>query len=855
MRLLVLVAFLLAAHTITGQTLLTKTVTVSFKEQSLEKCLEKLSQVSGVDFSYNSKQISEVEKKVSATFKDESLETILSALFQNTNLAFKEIGGQITIYETAKAAEVTTLSGYVRNAKSKEEIVGAKIYFPELKTGCHTNLYGYYSIEVPTGLIQYTVSSMGMKNFEGSADIRESLVLNFLLEENSIVLNTVAVTSVSDSLEEKTETVDLSNSDKTTITRGSVLRLPAANGELDLIKYIQQFPGVQASNDGGANFQVRGSGTGNNLILMDEIPIYHPTHMLGVYSILNMDAVKSAELYKDYIPSRYGSRNASVLQVQTKEGDLEKYHFTGGVSFVSARANLEGPIVKNKSSFYFSVRKSLFPGVASNLLNSSNFVSYPSYYDLNAKMNYHLNSNNRIYLTGYMGQDKLRDTSSLYKWGNLAGAIRWNHIFNSKTFSNLNITHSEFNYLYGNNFSVKENIYGQKVVTDKINYNITHFYNNDMRFDYGAEIAWIRTRKGNRSDQTTDLFMDRNAFENAFYGSAEKKISSRWNLKAGLRLPFSFHIGTQDTTTYLQSDFSKITVVYQKNKLYDFMFFLDPRILLTYLPSENDRLQFSVNLASQHTHIVNYINYFLPIEIWTTSNSFLKPERSFSESVGWIHHHSLFESSVTIFNRNVINILDYASPSYTGSQDIESNLLAGKLHAYGVEFQLNFSKSDRYAAVVSYTFMQTRQTIEGINNNQPYVANNDRPHYFSFSQYLVANTKWQIGTNLIIHSGTATTLPNGQFTINGTTFPLFPIARNAERLPVFGRLDLSFTRKLGIKKKRDRYILVFTFTNFLNRNNPSVVYVDKKTFASNSFEVKSVNYAPFSISINLNYTF
>ena len=479
MRLLVLVAFLYSIQSVTGQELLNQPISISFNALTVEKCLTKIQQVSGVSFSYNSKQIAAVETRITASFKEEPLKNVLDRIFQNTAFAYKEIGNQVTIYEIKASGETVVLTGYVRNASSREEIAGAKIYFPQLAIGCLSNSYGYYAIELPKGKTVVRISSLGMKPLKDTLDIQENMVFNILLEENSIELNTVSIIS-RDSTYAKTEGVDLSNVDKTTITREAVLRLPASAGEVDLLKYIQQFPGVHAANDGGANFQVRGSASGNYLILLDEIPIYHPTHMLGVYSVINMDAIKSAELYKDYIPARYGSRNASVLSFQTKEGDLQKYHLTGGVSFISAHMNLEGPIIRNKASFYISGRKSLFPGVGSRLLNSTTF-SYPRYYDLHAKVNYHINSNNRIYLTGYLGQDRLTDTLTQYKWGNIAGAFRWNHIFNSKTFSNLSITHSEFNYAHGSSYdNDKNDIYGQKVVTDKINYHFTNFFSSDL---------------------------------------------------------------------------------------------------------------------------------------------------------------------------------------------------------------------------------------------------------------------------------------------------------------------------------------------------------------------------------------
>lgn len=853
MRYWIIVLILLNCGFSKAQEVLDTPISVKFNKLSLDKCLIKIEQVSDVDFSYNSKQLATNSKLITAEYNAKPLAIILTEIFHGTSFKFKVIGGQVTVFESVQNESTIVLSGYVRQQESKEEIPGARIYFPNLQLGCVTNAYGFYSVELPAGNHSCQVSSMGMKTQKNDLNIQESMILNFILEINSIELSTVSVNSI-DSTDIEFIPDDLSNPEGTVLSGQKLTRLPSPSGVPDLLKVIQNIPGFQSSADGGANFQVRGTGSGNNLILLDEIPIYHPTHALGLYSIINTDAVKSAELYKDYIPAKFGMRNSSVVQIHTREGDLEKYHLHGGINLVNGRVNIEGPLVKNVSSFYTSARYSLFPNVANNLLSSQSFYS-PRFYDINVKLNYHINSNNRIYLTGYWGKDRLSDTANIYKWGNLAGGLRWNHIVNSKTFSNFSLTHSEFNYGYSANGGYEEYEIGQKVSTDKATLVLSHFYSNNIRFDFGADFGWIRTGENNEITQNAGIFLERSAFEGALFGSTNIKISDRLQLNAGLRLPIYFHIGTQDTTNYMNSDLTETQVIYYKNKLYDLNFFLDPRILVTYKMNDHNKLLLSLNIASQNTHVVSYINYFLPIEIWTTSNSFLKPQRSFSESVGWIHLQEKYQISLTLFNRNVMNVIDYATPVYKSSQDIESNLLSGNLHAVGAEFQLNFVPNDRYEFSIGYSFIRARQRIDGINNDEPYVAANEKPHYVTFGQYFNLSKKWQFATNFIWHSGASATLPNGQFTIGETIFPLFPNARNAERLPYFARLDLSATRKLGIKKNRDRFQLIFTVTNALFRTNSSVVYVGEQFINSGNLILRSIDYTPFQFSISLNYKF
>lgn len=852
MRQLLLVLFVLLGSISIGQGILDQPISIKFNHQEIEKCLIQLEKKSGVRFSYNSKNLHPYKTDTKLKFEQKALHLVLDQLFLNTRLNYKEIGDQITVYELTSTEETAVISGFIRAKNSGEEIVGARIYFPEHNVGCITNSYGYYAVEIPKGFANYRVSSLGMLALTQRIDLREDLVLNFELSEDTVLLQTVIIES--DRVAKLSEElVDLARIDQTIITPLAISRVPAASGERDLLRHLQQLPGVQPSNDGGANFQVRGSGTGSNMVLIDEIPIYHPTHLLGLYSIINTDALKSAVFYKDYIPLQYGTRSASVLQILTKEGDLNKHHISGGISGFMGRLNVEGPIIKKQASFYLSGRFSTFPGALLSVLGSQQ-LGNPTFYDLNGKINYKINSNNRIYFTGYFGRDGLTDTLSDYKWGNVAAGFRWNHIINTKTFSNLSVTHSEFAYGFTNFNGYTNANFGQKVVTDKVNYDVTHFYSNSIKINYGISSAFLRTNKGNFGDNA-NLFLQRQASENGIYASIEKKITPRLSINGGLRIPYSFHIGTGDTTSYLNADLVLSQVIYKRNKIYDPVIFVDPRIVGTYYLNERNELQFSGMITSQNTHIINYVNYFLPIEIWTPSTRYLKPERNYQLSVGLLRKHKNTELSIIVYGKHVRNVIDYASPIFTASTDIESNLLAGKLSVYGAEFMVNYQFTSWYSATISYAYTHTKQTIKGINNDLPYVAPNDRPHYFAFSQFFNLSKKWQLTTNLIAHTGTAITLPNGQFIIDGTAFPLYSSQRNSERLPTFRRVDLSFRRQLGVQKRKDNWDLMFTITNFFGRYNPSVAYIQQEQFNPSQLLIKGVDYSPLMFSISLNFHF
>ncbi|MBN4072420.1 TonB-dependent receptor [Crocinitomix catalasitica] len=851
MRSILLTIFFVGLSSIFAQTLLERKISISFKNQSVDKCLRGIEKKTKNAFSYNSRQIHHADKKVSGDFNQQPISVILDEILKGTSITYKEIGRQITIYEISSDEESAVLSGYIRDNESGEELIGAKIFFPEHKVGVISNSYGYYSIELPKGPTTFFISSVGMLKIRDELNIENDMVLNFNLTEDTVLLRAVEVHADSINGNRLLES-DLQYLEKITLSRSEMMKVPAANGEIDLFKYLQQFPGIQPTAGGSAGYQVRGSGTGNNLILLDEIPIYHPTHLLGLYSIVNVDALRSATLYKDYIPCQFGSRNSSILQVHTKEGNLNRHHLSGSVGFVSTRVNWEGPLVKQKVSFYLSARRSLLPALAGSFLFDYQF-SLPTFFDLNGKINWKINSNNRIYYTTYYGRDNLSDTTSRFSWGNVAGALRWNHIFNTKTFSNLSITHSEFNYGYNLINSLTYEAFGQIVVSDKINYDVTNFYSRSLKFNYGISVASLRTRKGRIATASSDLFLQRNAFESALYLSMNKQFNAKVGLEAGIRVPFVFHLGTGDTTAYLNEDLTTTTVIYKKNKFYDPLYFVDPRFLLTYHAGPKDMFQFSAGITSQHTHIINYVNYFLPIELWTTSNSFLKPERNIQGSIGWVHKQGAINTSVTVFNRHVRNVLDYASPVFTSSTEIESNLLSGFMNAFGAELMVNYQLSTRYSIALSYSYTHSRQKIIGINKDEYYPTMNSTPHYFSMNQFFNLSKKWKLSANFIFNTGRAITLPNGQFTIENTAFPLYSDNRNAERLDPFSRWDVALTRKFGVKRRKDRFSLTLNITNLYGRFNPSVVYITTDNSEPQNIKLESVDYTPLMIYLNLNF--
>ena len=834
----ILLLISLSRHQLSAQNLVDTKVSVSFKNYSIHHCIKTIERVSGLSFSYNLNAIRHESATVTASFEQETVGAVLDEIFKNTALEYKEIAGQVTIYVNINKRNAVSLSGYIVDKSSREKIVGARLYFPDIKTGCVSNPYGFYHINLTKGEFDIIISSVGMQTITRQISIENNIMLNFELEEGNVMLSTIDVTASQDSLQPYIDNIP--SLEKIAVESQALLRTPSSNGLPDISKYIQNLPGVQPLFDGSSSYMVRGLPNGNNLILLDEIPIYHPNHLLGIYSIINTNAIRSANLYKDYIPAKFGLRNSSVLQIYTKEGNLNKFHIEGGIGASVPNISIEGPIIKNKASFYASGRRSA--GVLNTIgfLPATNLPN-PDFYDLTFKANYKVNYQNNIYLTAYIGQDQIIDTARTYKWGNDAFSFRWNRTKSDNTFTNLTLISSIFNYKANDaNNPANDVEFGQNVISSQVKYDVTYFASNRNKIKYG--VSALNTRTQNNEDQKDLLLLRRNNYETSVYGTIERQVNSKLKIDLGLRIPFTFHIGTQDTSLYLLPDQTFEQVIYQNKRPYDFKLSFDPRFLATYRLNANNSLQWSEIVSTQFIHIVNFNSNILPVQVWTTPSKYLKPERNYQSALALIHYEKDWQASATVFHRFVNHIIDFAPSTYSSLSRFESNLLSGWLNAAGVELMWRYERDMWYSAQVSYTYTYARQKTKGINNNQPYVALNNRPHYLTFNQYFIRTKAFEFGTNIVIHSKTALTLPTGKFDINGIEYPLYDGTKNTSRLPVHHRLDVAFKWKLGVRKHKNRGVLKLTIANVYNRGNVSSVYL--KSDVNNKLEFVRQNYIP-----------
>lgn len=845
MRFLLAIVVGLCSLYCSGQSLQKLELSIEFSDNTIEHCLNKISRKYPVTFSYNSKVVKAQKKPFTGTYNQIALELVLADLFKGSSLDFLEFGNQITVYERKEKTDSYQLNGYVRDLPSQEALVGATVFFPDLNLHCISNTSGYYSIVVPGGEHLLQVHSLGHKPLAKTIQVQADMLINLGLSPSTVDLSGVEISgkqvevNPDNPLAESLELLGISN---------------AVVGESDLTKFIQVLPGVQPATDGGSEFLVRGASSGKNLFLLDNAPVYHPTHLLGLFSIFNSDAINSAELIRDHVPAKYSGRTSSILDVQLKEGNLKEFHASGGIGLVSGNLNLEGPILKNKSSFYLSGKRS-YLDLFRDKSNPDSDIPDLFFHDLSLKVNFILNSNNRLYASAYNGGDRLLDAFS-YAWGNRIAALRWNHLFGSKAFSNLNYSYSNFFLAQGENDLSSNGTYYQYVIHHQLLYDLTHYVSNSLQVNYGVQSILRQNNQGRNAlnaEVSQVRFKEKQTSENGVWAQATKRLGEKVEVSMGLRIPYYFEFGNGDTAYNLTDQGLIDTVIAPSGKPINSNITAEPRVSVSVGLNQHHSLSFSGEVLNQYTHIVDNNASFPPIEIWYGANDHHPAERSYQSTLKWQYRHKKNTTSIVGFFRKVENVLDVYQYSKVLSLNQESNLLATDANFYGIEF-LSTQQLGKLRAMLAYTWTQTQQKHPLINSNQPYVSNQDRPHYLNLLLNYKWSEKWTSSLGFVWHSGTAATLPNAKVLVDGNAFPVYT-NRNGDRLPAYHRLDLSFIRQLGVKRKKDRGSLVFAINNVYNQHNASFVQISQDEDNPDQLSISSINYLPFFPSVAYNFKF
>lgn len=729
--------------------------------------------------------------------------------------------------EEAPDRNQVSVSGYVSDATTGEMLIGASVAVRSSGGGALTNAYGYYSLKLTRGFHLLSFSYLGYKITDIELNLSKDTIINVSLSPRELLIGEVVVRG-----ERFNDNLLKPQMGVTRLDIRNIRQIPAFLGEVDVIKAIQLLPGVQATSEGGSGFSVRGGSPDQNLILLDEATVYNPSHLMGFFSVFNNDAVKSVELSKGDIPAEYGGRLSSVVDVRMNDGNMQQFHGQGGIGTISSRLMLEGPVQKDRSSFMLAGRRTyadIFLVFAKDEELRNNALYF---YDFNGKANYVINDRNRLFLSGYLGNDIFRNDNFGVGWGNQTATLRWNHLFSQSLFSNFSLIYTRFNYSLGipknqpNSFD-----WSAEMVDYSFKGDFTWYANSNSTIRYGFSTVLHNFRPGKVQGTGTDspwvtIEIPLNtALENGLYASHEHKIGSRLVLKYGLRLSSFSNIGEAVVYAFNDNFERADSVTYSKGEFFNTYLAVEPRFSLAYQFSENSSLKAAYNRNVQYVHLARNSTAGTPLDIWFPSSPNVKPQVGDQFSAGIFRNFpvSRFETSLEGFyklNHNAIDFKDHAELLL--NDNLEGELRFGKAWSYGVEAMVRLTEG-KLNGWVSYTWSRTFREIPQINNGKKYPASYDRPHDISVVMNYDMNRRFSVGLNWVYATGSPVTFPTGRFKIGNTIAPVYS-DRNAYRLPDYHRLDLSATlrakQKPGRKWNGEWNLSVY---NAYYRKNPWVI--------------------------------
>lgn len=736
----------------------------------------------------------------------------------------------------AQTGKRFTVSGYVRDAASGEALINATISAQPSGVTVTSNAYGYFTMSLPTGKHSLTATYTGFGFFTKDIDVNENIKLDISMKSSNGELEEVVITG--EKKLKRTNTIALGIQQ---MSIGQIKKLPAFLGEPDVLKAMLTLPGITSVGEGANGFNVRGGNVDENLIIMDEAPVYNSSHMLGFFSVFNPDAVKNVTLYKGAFPAEFGGRTSSVLDIRMKEGNNQKFEVNGGVSSIFSRISVEGPLQKDKSSFIVAARRSYIDVLAKPFLDSDSKMYF---YDLTAKVNLKVNEKNTLYLSGYLGRDVFGfGEQASFKWGNITSTLRWNHLFTPKLFLNTSLYYSKYDYSLKFNSESKDPSqqrydWKSNIQTYGIKPALTWFINNKHQLKTGVSFTLydFYPGKGEIDDEgaKSDItLVKRYGTEAAAYIEDSWKVSPKLSLQAGLRLNQYAYLGNttvyhfRDTTANVRKPLDRTEVVSSKKPL-ETWYFLEPRLSVRYELQKNTFLKAGYARSSQYMHLLSNTASPTPVDLYFPSTNNINPTVTDQVSAGIVSVPDFLptpiELSAEFFYKKMDDVLDYIdNANLELNPEVEGDLLMGKGKAYGVELEAR-KETGKWQGWINYTWSRSYRKTEGISNNDWYLSRYDRTHVINLSVTRELNKKWSASANFNYGSGTPATYPNVKLDIQGIPIPYNTTGeRNSFRLPAYHRLDIAATMK-GRQGKRFKQEWVFGIYNVYARQNAYSIY-------------------------------
>ena len=735
---------------------------------------------------------------------------------------------------TSMALPQGRVSGTVCDAETGESLVGVAVYESQLQKGVTTNEKGYYEIELPVGSHRLQFSYLGFQTLEKNVSVSQKpQTLNVKLQPEMTKLSEVEVTS-----QKKDKNVSQMAMSVQSLDMITIKRIPALMGEVDVIKTIQLLPGVQAASEGSSGFSVRGGGTDQNLILLDDAPIYNASHFLGFFSVFNNDVVKEATLYKGDIPANYGGRLSSVLDVSVKDDMPKKLSGRGGIGLVTSRLMLETPAFERQTSLLLAGR-STYAGLVMPFLGEDVKGSDVYFYDLNAKVTQRINDNNRLFLSAYHGKDRFKIQEMMgLGYGNSSATLRWNHIFGKRLTSNLTLLGSKYNYsidIWMNpyDFTLKAG-----TTNAELHYDFVMLWNENNTSKWGVSSSFRSFKQGELEDRKGALvqylgvdsvtIVTRKALEHSLYFTHDQTITPRFSMRYGLRLTCFQNIGAEDFFIFDDAYQVIDTLHYQQGEIFNTEIHPEPRLAAMFRIDEVSSVKASYSRTFQYEQVASAATGGLPFDVWFPVSPNVKPQRCDQWAVGYFRnfHHDDIESSVELYYKDIDHVIDFKDNAMTyGNVLIDGELRVGKGRSYGVEFLVRKNRG-KLTGWISYTYSRSFRTIEGINFGKEYRSPYDRPHNFVIVANYDITPRLNVAATWIYNTGQPVTYPYGQYTIQNVTYAIYNGSRNESRYPDYHRLDLSLTWQLPDRKWKlwDSELNVSVYNAYAHHNTWAITF-------------------------------
>ncbi len=714
-----------------------------------------------------------------------------------------------------------TISGYVTDRDNGEILAGVTVFETNLKTGTSTNAYGFYSLIIPAGNYSLQYSYIGYETLIQTGHADADLKLNIAVKSRETALGEVVVEG-----KRTDENVRSTEMSRVTLDIKTIRMVPSLLGEVDLVKVLQLLPGVQPTSEGATGFSVRGGSSDQNLIILDEATVYNASHLMGFFSVFNNDAIKNVTLYKGDIPAAYGGRLSSLLEVQMKDGNSKKAAFSGSIGTISSKLTMEGPIIKDRTTFLIAGRRTyadLFLPFARDKNIRRNKLYF---YDLNLKLSHIINEKNRLYLSGYSGRDVFKNNFSSIIFGNQTGSLRWNHLFSQRLFFNLSLIYSEYNYEIGTPEDEPTSFVWKSKLRDfSARFDFTHFIAGNHKLRYGATVMYHQfypgsvMGTGNMTIYSDFILPAEYALEHSLYMSDEYKVTDNLSLKYGLRAALFQNIAPATLYSYDSAHNPVDSTVYAGHRIFNNYASLEPRIAFTYVLGEYSSLKGSYSHTAQFITLAQNSTAGTPLDIWFPATPNVKPQVSDQFSAGYFRNfkNNMYEASTEIYYKTFGNLIDFKDHAQLFLNSyLEGELRIGRGYAYGIESLLRKNEG-RFTGWISYTWSRSFRIVPEVNNGLRYNSPYDRPHAvnivasYDISKRIAASATWIYSTGLPV------TFPTGRAVVGNAIIPIYS-DRNAYRMPDYHRLDLSITFR-GKTDRKWHGELNFSLYNVYNRHN------------------------------------